>query len=298
MFFRIKNELGMSMVGVMISAAMLGGLSLVVARIGENTKSVANMAAADGEINEVANRIEKYFLNHDYCKATLSTTIVAPGNKVNLPSIKTVDSSGNEKTVFSSNPSSDAYDNLNHVRIIEMTAERDTVNQNLLTIEVTFEKTRKNAGAKHRKKRFELDASFFGDLVTKCYSQMDNAVTTACINVGGEIVNGDCVLTPETKAEIVTEGIQELIDNPDGTLTPLYENDDGALTKTQTYDYTKSDECTKCGSSCSPPSCTSGFSSTSIDCSKATVPGRCGFRKRYTCRRNCQKAREPASWVF
>lgn len=86
----IKSQSGVSFVQVIMAAAMMGGLALVMSKMAQNQSKVQRSATNSMKINEMFNRVQKYMLNHDFCKETLSQAAISvTDGEVPINEIKT-----------------------------------------------------------------------------------------------------------------------------------------------------------------------------------------------------------------
>lgn len=73
---------GVSLVQTLLGAAVVGGLALVLARVGLMSTKIQRSATNSVELNQLTNMIQKLMLNNIACTATLkqSTNFVAGPN--------------------------------------------------------------------------------------------------------------------------------------------------------------------------------------------------------------------------
>jgi type II secretory pathway pseudopilin PulG len=183
----LKNDKGMTIVNVLIAAAMMGGLALVIAQIGQNSSKIQRNAIENQDLNSFVNTVEKHMLNHEACKNTFNGIILAnEGATETISEIKNF----NDITVYSTteNPAP-TY------QINSMLAERTAGTG--LDFKIELEKTRKGKsyGAEVVTKTIKLDASYNTSTgaVEKCFSQLDNAVSSACAAFGGTLNGTQCL---------------------------------------------------------------------------------------------------------
>ena len=227
-------------------------------------------------------------LNKVACANTFTgiTGLTTNGSTADIPAIKnsddvivyTVDAAGTQT--------------MKTYRITEMKAIR--TGSTGLDIRVMLEKSRlgasggnKSFGASRKSIKIAVDA-LYGPLgvVTKCYSQMDNAVTSArdeaCKDVDPAASWNEstgCQLSVTFKKNIVEDGLAQM------TSIDLYRKADNTLTTAATeYSHTDTTprNCSKCSKSgCNPGACPSGWARSGRTCNKG---GLCGFKPRW---RNC-----------
>ena len=174
----LKNQNGMSMVNVMMAAAMAGGLALVIAQLGKNSSKVQRGAKISFEQTEFQTRIQKYMSNHDSCITTLSQAgPLQVGVPKQINSIKT-----NFKGVIKDQVVAGEKIAKGAILILsKIEVNRKDVNKIELKFYIKKPTTEKNRsfGAKDITKTIEIDAQFNGNTIEKCYSQLDGVVTTA-----------------------------------------------------------------------------------------------------------------------
>jgi type II secretory pathway pseudopilin PulG len=183
----LKSQKGFSIVQVLIAAGMMGGLALVLTKLSENQMQVQKGATEATEINEITSRLQRYFLDSDACKNSLAGKTINNNSKINLSELK---DRYNKSFIYSTSGKNQITPNLLVKKIEANRAD------NVIKVEVTFEKvSKKGFGGKEIKKSFDLDGAFSGNTITGCYSQMDNAVKSACTSLGGTISGTTCTNT-------------------------------------------------------------------------------------------------------
>lgn len=85
----ISNQSGMSMVNVLMAAAMMGGLALVMTQLSKNSVDVQVRATNSTDINAAYNTIQQLLLNSSSCKQTFDGVIFNNTSPKVLPDIKT-----------------------------------------------------------------------------------------------------------------------------------------------------------------------------------------------------------------
>jgi hypothetical protein len=196
----LKNQKGVSMVGVLMAAAMAGGVALLVAQIGKNSNQITQETNANNDINALVNRIEKYMLHSESCNETITQfpSLINGGGPIGF---------GNKK--IKSNYSGIVSDQLavgdkiGKVTVAAIQIERK--NSNEVDIILSIDKKgglnsptevfnpdgslASQSGRRIIQKRINLHSQFTGNVPSKCFSQLDNAVSSAvkriCDNFGG-----------------------------------------------------------------------------------------------------------------
>lgn len=186
---KILNDKGVSLVNVMMAAAMLGGLALVMAKLGQNQSKMQRKAIEDQGLNSFVNNLEKHLINNKACANTFTsvTGLNATGDSANIDEIKNL----NDTVVYNTSDKAPSP----QLSITNMTVTRTGTNSVELAIEINKKTKGKSVGAKNFTKRFKLDALISGGAITKCYSQLDGAVQSACAALGGTISGASCVNT-------------------------------------------------------------------------------------------------------
>jgi hypothetical protein len=195
----LNSQAGFSIVQVLIAAGLMGGLALMMAKLGQNQAKMQRKAIEDQDLNQFVNTVQKHLLNHEACKNTFENVVGL--NSDGDDDDEHVDKILNfeKNTVFAVNTTSNYLDTdpSPNLKITSMRAIRGAGTE--LKLEIEIEKTNKGAqqsfGAKNFKKFIELDALYSNGEVLKCYSQLDSAVATACASLGGTIVGTDCINT-------------------------------------------------------------------------------------------------------
>jgi len=151
-----KNEKGISLVGVLIAAGAVGGLALVMGKLGENQSKMQRKALEDQDVNQFVNDTNKHLLNDAGCKNTFSsiTGLSSDGDKKLITSIKNF--SGTIVYNTSNKPIS------HKLKITKMEVER--IDSQSIELAIYVEKTKQKGsfGAKSFIKRFKLDAKING----------------------------------------------------------------------------------------------------------------------------------------
>lgn len=278
---KFLNEAGMSMVNVMMAAAMMGGLALVVAQLGKNSNQVVKSTKTSTEINAFYNNMEQIFLKSHSCIATFNypSSLAFPVNvKVPVPSIYTdypelnpdgsiISHHYNEKFIAASPPTvTKNYIGPSRVYISEIYASR--VDNNTLTLVFKL-----NRGTHSKpnivEKKIELAVQFNPDNTVKnCFSQLDGAVQTAVINAREEACKDidpnatwtpatGCVLSDAYKKQIFEDGLSQM------NSTPVYTTQAGLLSTTApvvkvrcTLNHKR---CSRTNAQDCTPSCPSGY---------------------------------------
>ncbi len=190
------------MVNVLMAAGLMGGLALVMGKIGQNSAKTQRGARESMEIINFYNQVQKHLLNHNSCKETFSAMdALAVGDvdddAIYIDSIVSKpDETSTAVEVFKQGLADPATPT---VYIESMRLGRPTAKSVELKITLKKIKEGKSFGANSLVKTFNLDAKFGSDnKIEKCYSQLDGAVSSAvvaaCSSIGGEInSDGDCV---------------------------------------------------------------------------------------------------------
>jgi len=202
----LKNQNGMSMVSVMMAAAMMGGLALVMTQLGTNSSKIQRKAIESQDMNAFVNNLEKNMLNKDSCANTFaSVTGLTSNGLVDDIDAGIVNFNGDPiyQVTTATNPSplkTWEIERIYAVRIDPLVDPKIKDHNLQLKVKLKKKNIGKSFGAQEITKTIQIDAIY--DVtggVVKCYSQMDNAVTTAvkeaCDTTGpnAEIISGQCL---------------------------------------------------------------------------------------------------------
>jgi len=161
------------MINVLMAAAAVGGLALVMAKLGENQSKMQRKALEDQDLNTFVNTVNKHLLNDKACKSTFSSVkgLIQDNQVKPIYSIKNF----NGVVVYNTGDKQISP----KLNILSMDVKR--IDSKSIELEISIEKTNKRAGigAKHFLKRFKMDALLENGEVTKCFSQLDGAVSTS-----------------------------------------------------------------------------------------------------------------------
>lgn len=202
----LSTQSGMSIVQVLIAASMMGGLALVMGKMGENQSKMQRGARESFDINSLHNSIEKILLNSVSCRETITQISSLPikpltsNSGVSIDHIvsKIDDEPGTQKVI---KYKIGKENRIGTVYIESIKATR--FNQNEIRLRFVIKKIvqgkHKGFGAQSLNKDIVLFGKFTGNNPTGCYSQMDNAVISAvleaCKSLNGQIINHKCVNT-------------------------------------------------------------------------------------------------------
>jgi hypothetical protein len=193
MFKFLKNQVGASMVQVMIAAGMIGGLSLVLSELMKQQAKTKRTAELDTEINMITDLIRKAINNKEMCDASFAGV----GLGDNIEGIRLSQTSDQyfckAREKFKA---SKIY--ISSLRLLTKEEQADIqsnffINEagtSEVVVEILMEKQGDGYGGKHIKKRFHFPAKF-GEgeqidvkLLGSDQSDFENAVTelqTMCL---------------------------------------------------------------------------------------------------------------------
>lgn len=291
----LRNQNGMSMVSVMMAAAAMGAIALVSTQLVSNSKKSQAGLSDSMAVNDAYNTVQRLLLKSEHCKAILQgATIPANGSQVNLTSITTDTVGGGSKTHYSIGANQKLPGT--NVEFTSLTAKREAATPKMVTLEALFTKKGKSFGGKTLKKRFYLEAAFTANQVTKCFSQMDNAVESACksLDTNANFSSADCDLSTGFQEEIVANGLSS-------KKRPMWlEPTDGSLKTSVTYDVVvKTNRHNHyCNCYSAGIACPSGFTAVNHWCDKGRRKGRCTGAKSRNGYKKCRKARDPIGYFF
>lgn len=190
----LKSQSGMSIVQVLIAAAMMGGLALVMGKLGENQSKMQRGAKESLDINSLHAGLEKILLNSVSCKATIeqiTTLQKGSGNSEILPAIisqrdKTAPQVIKYRT-GQNNPIGAVY-----IETISVSRNNDDSIDMTFVIKKLAQGARSSYGAKSLNKTIHLFGKFDGNKPVGCFSQLDSAVASACTSLGGTLNGTEC----------------------------------------------------------------------------------------------------------
>lgn len=163
MFKFLKNQLGASMVQVMIAAGMIGGLSLVLSELMKQQAKTKRTAELDTEINMITDLIRKAINNKEMCDASFAGV----GLGDNIEGIRLSQTSDQyfckAREKFKA---SKIY--ISSLRLLTKDEQADiqsnfSINKagtSEVVVEILMEKQGDGYGGKHIKKRFHFPAKF------------------------------------------------------------------------------------------------------------------------------------------
>ena len=225
MFKFLKNQLGASMVQVMIAAGMIGGLSLVLSELMKQQAKTKRTAELDTEINMITDLIRKAINNKEMCDASFAGV----GLGDNIEGIRLSQTSDQyfckAREKFKA---SKIY--ISSLRLLTKDEQADiqsnfSINKagtSEVVVEILMEKQGDGYGGKHIKKRFHFPAKF-GEgeqidvkVLGEEKTDFENAVTelqTMCLDKRENGDNDWC----NVKDINVSSIAQQLKDNSEGT---------------------------------------------------------------------------------
>jgi type II secretory pathway pseudopilin PulG len=190
MFKFLKSQAGFSMVQVMLAAAMMGGLALVLSKMGQNQSQMQRKAIEDQDLNEITNRIQRHLLNDDACRNTFVAANVVLNTTGSIAPINEIRSKDNNLVFQIGTEASPTY------KVSSITVERLPDQQLDLAVTLSKKIVGKSFGASEITKHFQLGASFdLSNKITKCFSQLDGAIVSACSALGGTMSGANCTNT-------------------------------------------------------------------------------------------------------
>lgn len=207
MFKKILNsQAGMSIIQVLIAAGMMGGLALVMGKLGENQSKMQRGAEDNADLAEFTNRMQGFLTKKDLCNKNFknktfskvvdpddeTTNQLKPADGLNITSFK----NSNGVELFNIYKDQVGYRHLRpspRFNILRMTVYRIPSDQILLEFMLQKTNKRGSMGASTKFKRFRMMGTFTGNKLTSCYNDVDGAATAVCNSHGGTIINGQCM---------------------------------------------------------------------------------------------------------
>jgi type II secretory pathway pseudopilin PulG len=203
----LKNQNGMSLVSVMMAAAMMGGLALVMTQLGTNSAKIQRKAIENQDLNAFVNNLEKNMLNKDSCQKTFAavTGLTTSGLDDDIDGgIVNFNDDPIYQVTTSTTPSPLKTWEIERIYAVRVDRSDPKIQDHNLQLKVALKKKNigKSFGAQEITKTIELDAIYTpAGGVEKCYSQMDNAVETAVSEALIEACNStgpDAEISPTT----------------------------------------------------------------------------------------------------
>lgn len=267
----------------MIAVGAVALLSKAVLTLTQNSSRVSSEATQNSDINEAYNRVQKYLLNSDHCSETL----------VNIPSIVSGASPVNVDAIWISGPSGSRVAKLtageklgesSKVTLDKIEFERTDADHAVFILD--FDKAKPGSATKRIiRKRFEVAVDFnSSNKPIKCFSQLDNAVETACKSIDpNAILSGtNCILSNSFKEGLVNDAFSA------AKRTEIFVNSSGNLSLSQTVESTRVEN-TRCNAYPSYPSCPTGWTSTATGRRRnSSIGDGCGARRRKYSWRDCR----------
>jgi hypothetical protein len=246
-------------------------------------------------VNDAYNSIQRLLLKSEHCKAILDGVTIPTGTPVNLSSVTTKDGGGGTKTHYDIGAGQMLPGST--VEFTSLTASREAATPKMVTLEALFTKKNKNFGGQTLKKRFQLEAAFASNIVTKCFSQMDNAVESACksLDPNATFSGADCDLSTGFQEEIVVAGMQSkkktLWVNPvDGDLKGTPQATSVIVEPGRGNHY--------CHCRSSGISCPTGYVGGSHWCDRGKKQSRCTYSRTYNGYKKCTRTYVPIGYYF
>ena len=190
----LKSQDGMSIVQVLIAAAMMGGLALVMGKLGQNQSKMQSGARYNSDVIEITTRVQKYLASSEVCNANFQNETFQD-NPNKDPNLAT------EYQVFKNKDGTEIFNKTDKpisplIKLDKIYVHK--VNNNQLVMQLILEKgtaVKKSFGAKKITKNFIIDAIFTGNNLDSCYSDFQGAAAAACAASGPNavIINGQCL---------------------------------------------------------------------------------------------------------
>jgi hypothetical protein len=203
----MNNEKGMSLVSVMMAAAMMGGLALVLTQLGSNSAKIQRTASTSNEVNELYNRVQKYLLDSDNCDATLikelsSARFTEDDKKVKIKTLWRKYKKGeaeNYSDALAIVKENEEVSASSKLRVDSITFQRKS--PNTAHIIIALDRDRSKDKTNILNKIFEISVEYDSSgKALRCYSQLDGAVKSAvkearkavCDDFGGDFKDDKC----------------------------------------------------------------------------------------------------------
>jgi hypothetical protein len=267
----LKNNLGLSLLEVTISAALVGGISLMLMTQQQTSTKIQSKMHFNQDLNSVVNLIQMELAKTDNCRATLLNKKV--GDNLN-EGIKFIDPNGVEKVLFKPDIGTTSSTQLmsSKLRIKEMSLEKSDPNNpdSPDVIKISFKAGRIDDAGRFVASQMlgsgEITKSFMikgrkdpvSNAYVDCFSENQSYVETACETQGGtwDVASNSCKMTQLPQC-MVTQGSCSSVYTQSGSFNMI--TFDGQRSCTSTYKYkcamgsgdTFTRVCT-----CSSPNCT------------------------------------------
>ena len=188
---QVNNIKGFSLIGLMASVGLMGGLVLILAQLSQEQISIQKKVETEIAIGELYQKITRLLQDQQSCMSTVgSGTILTPGVTRSLNSIK---NKSGEDVIVKNNPGDGTSYSNGLLRISSLEFRDITVNGSMavFTLHVTFEKMSKAIKGENRvTKKFPLAVELNpGNQALYCTSHIDASLSSAkkelCAEVGG-----------------------------------------------------------------------------------------------------------------
>lgn len=264
----LRNFSGFSLIQVMIAVGMLGGVALMVAKLGSDQSKLSKTARTSFDTNELYARFQRFLLNSEICNNSFSGMVVPPNGEISVFEIRR----GTNTLLTSIAPKNQ----IGEISIKSMQLSRkDVPDPSIVKLIVEIEKVHKETvlGGSTVKREIELDVNIepFTNKILGCYSHLDNAVNTAR-ELACKDICSTCWDSATKKCNL--NGVSIYEDSLDQTLK---------TSPTPKYSY-QNYNCSQCKNECN--ACPAGSVEISRNCS---LGKNCGFHKWRNCTSNCRR---------
>lgn len=172
---KLSNQLGFSLVSVLVALGLTGVLAVIIMRLGENQSKSTQASLSSSEFLTVSNHLQSKFLKSSYCEDSLKGKSIAVNSKLEISNLVGRNVNGTTSIEYATAQSR----KFQGLKISKFELVRDSSN---LFLDVYFERTNKNSyGGKDLKKRIYINPNYETDnkKIKSCYSDLDNMVETA-----------------------------------------------------------------------------------------------------------------------
>lgn len=196
----MRQQNGFSLVQLMITAGLVGGLALVLIQLVSYQNQASKKAFVDQEVFEIINRVQTTLLDSEACKKSLTSL----GNLSSPTAITTL----KDKNDSSINLSTQ------NVQVISISPKQPVnivANSGTITLSIALQRKLTYGQLSNINKEVTVSVvTDSGNVITNCYGTLDNAISSAvnnaCTSLGGVMSGSQCLIN----GEILLKTIQDL----------------------------------------------------------------------------------------
>ena len=188
---QINNTKGFSLIGLMASVGLMGGLALILAQLSREQITIQKKVETEIAIGELYQKITRLLQDQQSCMSTVGVgTALAPGS---IQAINSIKNKNGEDVIIKNNPGDGTSYSNRLLRISSLEFRDITVNGSMAVFDlhVTFEKMSKTIkGEKRVTKKFPMAVEINpNNEALYCTSHIDASLSSAkkelCAEIGG-----------------------------------------------------------------------------------------------------------------